>query len=764
MIDSMFQPGTDQALDDQVRRPRAPTITPSSFSFMDLAKSPFQGLGGAAANSLAFGSEITGAFGDVLGAYPEALGLTVPDNQRAQAEAARRKILAGGPDFSNEAGDLFRARAKDIMPDPLTTHASSQIVAGLFQFGAQAIGYGLTFGPAGPLLLGGDVGMSEADRLKQQGVDVETRTKAGAVAGALAGTSVVVPMSGATAAIRAAKGVAVGESAIVGQSLAEKAILKAAGYDKIADTFDPLDPVALAVGLVPGALGAKFGHATPKLAELPPGAKPLTDMGLGERQALKYNDVRLDAYAVQAAQREGIPPEVLLAVKNAGEKSNSDQTSSAGARGVMQFMPSTFREFGRGDPADPINSIDAGAAYLKKLHDAYGDWDAAIAHYNGGGAQAAIVRGGGRPTIPETAAYLDRVKAYLGKSVDDHAAAAVNANPDLVPAARVGQVADAIDSSRLTADTDLPGRDAHVTAIETAADQIGRGEPVDVRGVLGDLPGMRESRTIDDHIAALEDQRAALLGDTGNLLAPGAAADLHQQLAALQSQRPDDSSVTIKSAAKELQTSDRLSYKQALAQAQKDAAAQVAEHDASVQRIADQLQSHAVAQQSTDQISAIDRQLADARARSESLPGPRTSPRTLALAVSDAVGQLRAAREPVPPPAPPVKPNAPAAKEDPNREAPAPAGGAGEAAPAAVPAARQPGDIQPAGTEPLARATIDRAAAEVSLLHPDMLVQMDGMDAPVRVADLLERVKAEAAMDASDAKLVEAAVACALRN
>jgi hypothetical protein len=51
----------------------------------------------------------------------------------------------------------------------------------------------------------------------------------------------------------------VGEGTIIGQAVAEKSILKAAGYDKVADSFDPLDPVALALGVVPGALGAKFG-------------------------------------------------------------------------------------------------------------------------------------------------------------------------------------------------------------------------------------------------------------------------------------------------------------------------------------------------------------------------------------------------------------------------------------------------------------------------------------------------------------------------
>ena len=49
------------------------------------------------------------------------------------------------------------------------------------------------------------------------------------------------------------------------------------------------------------------------------------------------------------------------------------------------------------------------------------------------------------------------------------------------------------------------------------------------------------------------------------------------------------------------------------------------------------------------------------------------------------------------------------------------------------------------------------------MLSPDLLVQLDGMDAPVKVGELLERVKREAAEDAADARLVEVAAACALR-
>ncbi len=83
-----------------------------------------------------------------------------------------------------------------------------------------------------------------------------------------------------------------------------------------------------------------------------------------------------------------VPPELALAV--AHEESNFDPgaLSRAGARGVMQIMPSTARyEFGV-EPDTLWNarvSIEIGVAYLERLYQRYGgSWPAALSHYNGG--------------------------------------------------------------------------------------------------------------------------------------------------------------------------------------------------------------------------------------------------------------------------------------------------------------------------------------------------------------------------------------------
>jgi hypothetical protein len=58
---------------------------------------------------------------------------------------------------------------------------------------------------------------------------------------------------------------------------------------------------------------------------------------------------------------------------------------------------------------------------------------------------------------------------------------------------------------------------------------------------------------------------------------------------------------------------------------------------------------------------------------------------------------------------------------------------------------------------------VSKAATEAAELNPDMVVQMEGME-PMRAADLLKRIKEEAAEDIQEGDFVQAAVACLLRN
>lgn len=130
---------------------------------------------------------------------------------------------------------------------------------------------------------------------------------------------------------------------------------------------------------------------------------------------IRYDDPNVNAYATEVERRHGLPAGLLNAIKNQGEKSHSDQVSPKGAQGVMQFMPDTWKQYGKGDPRDPYASLDAAGLYFVDMLKRYGgNVDAAITEYNGGIRQARSVQAGGAPTAKETTDYLARVRGALG--------------------------------------------------------------------------------------------------------------------------------------------------------------------------------------------------------------------------------------------------------------------------------------------------------------------------------------------------------------
>lgn len=220
-----------------------------------------RGIAAGAAESTGFAADVLGAFGQVLGAYPEAMGpVPLTPAQRREADAARRQVLQQGVDFSSEAGDLFRGVARDYAPDPMTASFAEQTLFNLARVGGKAVGYALGAGPvAGAALLAGDEGLAAADALRQEGVDLATRTKAGAVAGVAAGASVLLPVAGRTLPQTLGLVAAGGPGAFAAQQAATRQILQSAGYDHLAEQYDPFDPVGLALStLIPAAFGA-FG-------------------------------------------------------------------------------------------------------------------------------------------------------------------------------------------------------------------------------------------------------------------------------------------------------------------------------------------------------------------------------------------------------------------------------------------------------------------------------------------------------------------------
>ncbi len=98
-------------------------------------------------------------------------------------------------------------------------------------------------------------------------------------------------------------------------------------------------------------------------------------------------------YVETYAETYGVPETLIYAVIRTESDFDSGAVSPVGAVGLMQLMPSTFEwltddmlfeHLENGMLYDPETNIKYGTYCLSYLYDRYGDWELAIAAYNGG--------------------------------------------------------------------------------------------------------------------------------------------------------------------------------------------------------------------------------------------------------------------------------------------------------------------------------------------------------------------------------------------
>ena len=136
---------------------------------------------------------------------------------------------------------------------------------------------------------------------------------------------------------------------------------------------------------------------------LPDGASSATTAAStgGSLAAVPYADL-----FAQAGAKYGVSPALLAAVAKTESGFDSSAVSSAGATGLMQFMPATAAGLGV-DASDPASSIDGAARYLSDLTKQFGSTELALAAYNAG--PGAVQRAGGVPANGETKSYVQKV-------------------------------------------------------------------------------------------------------------------------------------------------------------------------------------------------------------------------------------------------------------------------------------------------------------------------------------------------------------------
>jgi soluble lytic murein transglycosylase-like protein len=112
------------------------------------------------------------------------------------------------------------------------------------------------------------------------------------------------------------------------------------------------------------------------------------------------------------AAKHGLEAALVHAVVRAESNYAPRARSEDGARGLMQVMPATGREFGIRNLYDPQSNLEAGVQYLKSLLTRF-TLPHAIAAYNAG--PAIVKKYGGVPPFRETQDYVRRVLADIAR-------------------------------------------------------------------------------------------------------------------------------------------------------------------------------------------------------------------------------------------------------------------------------------------------------------------------------------------------------------
>lgn len=133
------------------------------------------------------------------------------------------------------------------------------------------------------------------------------------------------------------------------------------------------------------------------------------------------------AFVGEAARRFGLPEAWIWAVIRVESRGDPHAVSPAGAMGLMQVMPATWAmmraRYGLGaDPFDAHDNIIAGAAFLRLLHNRYGNPAAMLAAYNAGPGRYDDWLARRRPLPAETVAYLAQLTDVTGGTLAPEAA------------------------------------------------------------------------------------------------------------------------------------------------------------------------------------------------------------------------------------------------------------------------------------------------------------------------------------------------------
>jgi len=121
-----------------------------------------------------------------------------------------------------------------------------------------------------------------------------------------------------------------------------------------------------------------------------------------------YDSGRYDRDIARVSRKYKVDPFLIKAIIHTESDFDHKALSKRGARGLMQLMPDTARELHVRDSFNPMQNIDAGTRYFKKLLNMFnGNVRLSLAAYNAG--PRLVQELNDVPPFPETVRYVKKV-------------------------------------------------------------------------------------------------------------------------------------------------------------------------------------------------------------------------------------------------------------------------------------------------------------------------------------------------------------------
>lgn len=668
-----------------------------------------------------------------------------PRGRIVAQEYERRTGVKPADQYRMPGGTSLRQAAEyNLGPDPQTSHAANQVLHGLTRFGTKAVGAVAAAGPVGgAALLGAEETNTIYRDLIGRGIDSETALKVAAVQGAISAAGVMLPIS--AAGLPTAAGKVAGTAALVGvggpggyvaQEALARDILQRAGYADEAAKHDPTDPLGLGVSTI---LPLAFGGVA--VARSMRSTKPMPPVRTeaGVRQAVQLTpeeQAASDAYEASAENLAELRKEIARtkdpAARQVLEAELAKQTQAAATLGQNATAEAAARSPAVVDAARVKVLQETVSRSLPETPDAYPRLMEAID----------AVAAGDRPVVEAVtqvrqwqslADFIDAGKWKAGEAPRPYSA---YEGPDgfLGWVRSQGGIA-------LTEKYDITGETNVVRSNPGGIFRgggLGRDElarrAADAGYMLPNEAG-DSSRFVDllqsalmrgERVLTLEQQTEAAMHSTANRGMDDRITDLEGRLRML-----GEDPAAARGNPEAMEAYLQANEARLLAATAEDAAARTGDDSPEM-----------------DALRGRARQIA-----ADMFEGDRTLAQYEAEVQPLSPVMRRLVQE--------AQQDAPTPTQAPYPEAAAPAGGTRDGAATAVADAGRPAaDVQAAG---VAAAKTERQIVEaLAAERPDMMVTLPGSNEAVPLADALEQIRAQQALDENDADLVRAAVLCDL--